>query len=140
MPALRDSLACRLQDLACIAGLPFSRPGSRITLVTETDISRAVSRADDAGLDDGPDRITTMDGGAAVLTGSAESSPLGRHAPLRGRTSELTALARLVEGVLAGQSRVLVIRGEPGAGKTALLDYLAGQAPGCRVVRAVGVQ
>ena len=75
-----------------------------------------------------------------VPTGSAEPLPLGRHAPLRGRASELTALARLVEAVLAGQSRVLVIRGEPGAGKTALLDYLAGQASGCRVVRALGVQ
>jgi len=75
-----------------------------------------------------------------VPTGSAEPPPLGRHAPLRGRATELTALARLVEAVLAGQSRVLVIRGEPGAGKTALLDYLAGQALGCRVVRAVGVQ
>jgi AAA ATPase domain len=52
----------------------------------------------------------------------------------------MTALGRLVEAVLAGQSRVLVIRGEPGAGKTALLDYLAGQASGCRVVRALGVQ
>jgi len=34
---------------------------------------------------------------------------------------------------------VLVVRGEPGVGKTALLDYLAGHAPGCRVVRAAGV-
>ena len=75
-----------------------------------------------------------------VPTGSAEPLALGRHASLRGRASELTALARLVEDVLAGHSRVLVIRGEPGAGKTALLDYLARQAPGCRVVRAVGVQ
>ena len=33
-----------------------------------------------------------------------------------------------------------MVRGEPGVGKTALLDYLAGQAPGCRVARAVGVQ
>jgi DNA-binding CsgD family transcriptional regulator len=33
-----------------------------------------------------------------------------------------------------------VVRGEPGVGKTALLDYLAGNALGCRVVRAVGVQ
>src|SRR5580700_11631374 len=140
MPALHGSVACRLHNQACIAGLPFSRPGSRITLVTGADISRTVSRAYDAGLDDGPDRTTTKDGSAVVPTGSAEPLPLGRHAPLRGRTSELTALARLVEAVLAGQSRVLVIRGEPGAGKTALLDYLAGQAPGCRVVRALGVQ
>jgi hypothetical protein len=32
------------------------------------------------------------------------------------------------------------MRGEPGVGKTVLLDYLAGQAAGCRVVGAVGVQ
>jgi hypothetical protein len=33
-----------------------------------------------------------------------------------------------------------VVRGEPGVGKTAILEYVAGQASGCRVVRAVGVQ
>jgi hypothetical protein len=49
-------------------------------------------------------------------------------------------LDRLVEAVRAGESRALVVRGEPGVGKTALLDYLAGNALGCRVVRAVGVQ
>jgi len=52
----------------------------------------------------------------------------------------VSALSRIVEAVRAGGSRVLVIRGEPGVGKTALLDYLAGQASGCRVVRALGVQ
>ena len=40
----------------------------------------------------------------------------------------------------AGQGRALVVRGEPGAGKTALLDYLAGRASGCLVARAAGVQ
>ena len=35
---------------------------------------------------------------------------------------------------------MLVVRGEPGVGKSALLDYLAGRAPGCRVARAVGVE
>ncbi len=49
-------------------------------------------------------------------------------------------LTDLVAAVRAGQSRVLVVRGEPGVGKTALLDYLAGQASGCRVVRAAGMQ
>jgi DNA-binding CsgD family transcriptional regulator len=39
-----------------------------------------------------------------------------------------------------GHSRVLVLRGEPGAGKTALLDYLAGHVPHGRVVRAAGVE
>jgi DNA-binding CsgD family transcriptional regulator len=49
-------------------------------------------------------------------------------------------LDRLVGGVLAGQSRVLVVRGEAGVGKTALLEYLAGAAAGCRVARASGVE
>ena len=49
-------------------------------------------------------------------------------------------LAGLVADVLAGQSRVLVVRGEAGVGKTALLDDMAGEAAGCRVVRAAGVQ
>ena len=39
-----------------------------------------------------------------------------------------------------GEGRALVVRGEPGVGKTALLDYLAGRASGCQVVRAAGVQ
>ena len=49
-------------------------------------------------------------------------------------------LDRFADAVRAGQSRVLVLYGEAGAGKTALLDYLAGRAQGCRVVRAAGVQ
>jgi DNA-binding CsgD family transcriptional regulator len=49
-------------------------------------------------------------------------------------------LAGLVAAVRAGESRVLVLRGDPGVGKTALLDYLAGQAGACRLVRVAGVQ
>ena len=49
-------------------------------------------------------------------------------------------LDRLVEAVRAGESRVLVVRGEPGVGKTVLLNYLAQRASGCRVVRVAGVQ
>jgi len=59
---------------------------------------------------------------------------------LTDRTSERETLGRLVEAVRTGESRVLVVRGDPGVGKTALLEYLAGQARGCRVARAVGVQ
>ena len=71
---------------------------------------------------------------------AADSRPRGRAAPLTGRTSEVRALGRFIEAVRAGESRVLVVRGEPGVGKTVLLDYLAAQASGCQVVRAVGVQ
>src|SRR5580698_736754 len=71
---------------------------------------------------------------------AAGSRPRGRATRLRGRTGELSMLRGLIEAVRAGESRVLVIRGEPGMGKTALLDYLAAQASGCRVVRALGVQ
>jgi ABC-type transport system involved in cytochrome c biogenesis ATPase subunit len=49
-------------------------------------------------------------------------------------------LGQLVADVCAGESRALVVHGEPGVGKTALLEYLAGQASGCRVARAGGVQ
>jgi DNA-binding CsgD family transcriptional regulator len=63
-----------------------------------------------------------------------------RGARLRGRSSEVSVLAGLIAAVRAGESRVLVLRGEPGVGKTALLDHLAGQAEGCRVVRVAGVQ
>jgi len=59
---------------------------------------------------------------------------------LVGRHRECAVLDRLIEAVRAGESRALVVSGEAGVGKTALLDYLAGQASGCRVERAVGVQ
>src|SRR5215472_12833726 len=59
---------------------------------------------------------------------------------LRGRRTEQAALDRLLTEVRAGQSRVLVLRGEAGVGKTVLLDYVQERAPECRVVRAAGVE
>jgi hypothetical protein len=64
----------------------------------------------------------------------------GSAGELRGRHRECERLDRLLDAVRAGESRALVVRGEPGVGKTALLEYLAEQASGCRVVRATGVQ
>ncbi len=61
-------------------------------------------------------------------------------AELKGQGSECGVLDRLVDAVRAGESRALVVRGEPGIGKTVLLEYLAGRAAGCRVARAAGVQ
>ena len=58
----------------------------------------------------------------------------------RARRSECTVLDGLIDAVRAGESRVLVVHGEPGVGKTVLLDYLAGRAAGCRVARVAGAQ
>jgi len=71
---------------------------------------------------------------------TAQSRLRGRAVQLRGRSGELGVLGRFIEAVQAGESRALVLRGEPGMGKTALLDYLARRASGCRVARAAGVQ
>jgi DNA-binding CsgD family transcriptional regulator len=49
-------------------------------------------------------------------------------------------LDQLVGAVRAGDSRALVLHGDAGIGKTALLDYLAVRATGCRVARGGGVQ
>ena len=59
---------------------------------------------------------------------------------LLGRATEREALDRLLENVRAGQSAVLVIRGEAGVGKTALLHHCARQAAGFRVARLAGVE
>ena len=57
-----------------------------------------------------------------------------------GRQQECQELDRLLEDVRAQQSRVLVVRGEPGVGKTALVEYLLRNAVGCCVARAAGVE
>ncbi|MGZ4251130.1 MAG: AAA family ATPase, partial [Solirubrobacteraceae bacterium] len=62
------------------------------------------------------------------------------RAGLLDRVQECEVLDRLVAGVRAGQSRVLVLRGEAGIGKTALLEHLSATAEGCRVARAAGVE
>jgi DNA-binding CsgD family transcriptional regulator len=57
-----------------------------------------------------------------------------------GRRSERECLDELLASVRAGESAVLVIRGEPGIGKTALLRYAARQASGYRVAELTGVE
>src|SRR5262245_49169261 len=63
-----------------------------------------------------------------------------RPSELRDRRAERRVLDDLVEAVRAGESRALVLLGEAGVGKTALMDYLAGHASGCRVTRTTGIQ
>jgi len=59
---------------------------------------------------------------------------------LTDRRAERGVLDGLVEAMRAGESRALVVHGEPGVGKSALLEYLGDRASRCRVLRAVGVQ
>ncbi|MET1075015.1 MAG: ATP-binding protein, partial [Umezawaea sp.] len=67
--------------------------------------------------------------------GSDDGGPV-----LRGRRVEQDVLDGLLRDVRAGRSRVLVLRGEAGAGKTALLDHLVGHARAGLVIRAAGVE
>jgi hypothetical protein len=57
---------------------------------------------------------------------------------LYGRQDECAALAGLVKDVRHGNGAVLVLRGEPGTGKTALLDYAVGLAADLRIIRVEG--
>src|SRR5947207_5333532 len=59
---------------------------------------------------------------------------------LRGRRNECDLLAGQLQRVRDGTSSVLVVSGEAGVGKTALLDYVAERASGCRMVRVGGVE
>ena len=70
--------------------------------------------------------------------GGGDSAPGGLV--LRGRRDERVALDGLIEGARAGQSGVLVLSGDAGIGKTALLRHAIGSASDMRVLRAVGVE
>jgi DNA-binding CsgD family transcriptional regulator len=59
---------------------------------------------------------------------------------LRGRKIESEELLGLLDAVRAGESRALVVSGEPGVGKTALVEAAVDAADGFRVLRAVGVE
>src|SRR2546422_2988530 len=59
---------------------------------------------------------------------------------LRGRRRESAVLEGLLDGARAGRSGALVVRGDAGVGKTALLEYVVASAADLGVVRAVGVE
>src|SRR4051794_12111550 len=68
----------------------------------------------------------------------ADSAP--RSLVLRGRRDECAVIDRLLDGAVEGRSGVLVVRGEAGVGKTALLTYAIESASDLTVLRAVGVE
>jgi DNA-binding CsgD family transcriptional regulator len=59
---------------------------------------------------------------------------------LVGRSAEMEAIDRLLADAREGRSGILVVRGEPGIGKSTLLDYAAGRAEGATLLRAIGVE
>ena len=94
----------------------------------------------------GPSRRADL-GGRRPIRGGGGDNAVSRMTTTRlppprflDRRTEREALDQLVAGVLGGQSRVLVLRGEAGIGKTALLRYLAENAKECRVAHASGVE
>ncbi len=65
---------------------------------------------------------------------------IGGAVRLVGRSSESAVLERFLAAVRGGESRALVLHGEPGIGKTALLEFLVERAADCRVISVSGVQ
>src|SRR5919107_3928619 len=62
------------------------------------------------------------------------------HRPLRGRQRELGRLSSLFREAATGRGATLVVRGEPGIGKTALIAEALGAASGLQVLRAAGAE
>ena len=103
-----------------------------------TETARAFRRYDE----DDSTVLAGIDGSRAPVLRMAKRAevhqqPFGRALkPLRGRRTECEMLDHLLEGVRAGQSGALVVRGEPGIGKTALLEYAIDSASDLSVLRA----
>ncbi len=62
------------------------------------------------------------------------------EAELTDRRAERDVLDRLLDAVRGGESRALVVQGEPGTGKTVLLEYLVERAADCHAARTTGIQ
>ena len=82
------------------------------------------------------------DGGGGAATPAGAQPPATRIVPgaLVGRTADCAALEDLVQAVSRGLSRSLVTVGEPGIGKTRLLQHAAQAAGGLRTVSIAGVE
>jgi DNA-binding CsgD family transcriptional regulator len=89
-----------------------------------------------ANIGDGVGRTRRVNG----KLGPANSSGSGKLQSLYGRRRECAVLDESLEQVRRGRSTVLVMHGEAGVGKTALLEYMAERARGCRLARVAGVQ
>ena len=70
----------------------------------------------------------------------AAGSSASREPTLRGRRDECAVLDRLLDGARVGRSGILVLKGEAGVGKTALLEHAMGSAKDLTGIRTAGVE
>src|SRR4051812_50179330 len=81
-----------------------------------------------------------MENPSSVTRWHAAAMAVGAHADrLLGRHDERAVLERLLETARGGRGAVLVVHGDPGVGKTALLEYALEAGQDFPVVRAPGV-
>ena len=97
-----------------------------------------VSRPQGAAAPDRADRYERFR--RPALRGPGEFLPFREPASLYGRHRECGQLDGLLQRARGGRGAALVLWGEPGVGKTALLDYTVDSAAGLRVLRATGVE
>src|SRR5690348_14783602 len=78
--------------------------------------------------------------GGLLPGGRRDEADGGTRLTLIGRSRERRALDRMLDALRSGQSSTLVMHGERGVGKTALLEYVRDRAMECQVVSASGVR
>src|SRR3954469_3751894 len=105
------------------------RLGSR----AQASLARRQRRLSDVAVRPVRSRRTTVN-----QDGDASTSEACRG--LRGREVECAALDDMITAVRAGHSRTLIVRGDAGVGKTALLNHAVEAAAGLHVLRAGGVE
>ena len=105
---------------------------SNVQTLSETETESAIAEKPRGARDA---RRGGRPGAAGLVRVARVSGPV-----LRGRASECARLDELLRAVRRGESGALVLRGEAGMGKTALLHYASRSCEGCRVIRAGGVE
>jgi DNA-binding SARP family transcriptional activator len=89
-------------------------------------------------LDVAPPRMVAVASTGETTTGEDRSNVGHATAPMVGRRAELARLVRVLDDVLTGETRVAVVQGEAGVGKTRLVEALASEATRRGAAVAVG--
>jgi DNA-binding CsgD family transcriptional regulator len=124
-----------MRDTICNAA-----PGS---VEVRADAERPAVSRDDAHPDhrrDQPGQVIHLGRKVEANLGAPSAPPERPGRLFLDRRAECAELDGLIRAVRAGESRALLLTGEPGVGKTALLDYLVSRASGCRVLRGAGTE